>query len=199
MNKVFSSLNGTDTDDELQKIAEQSTSLLSKHFDDFYLNEKLFKRIKVLYDEKESLNLTTEQSRVLENYYIDFVRGGANLSDEGKEQLRKINDELSQLVLKFGDNVRKENNKFELIVDQEKNLSGLPDASIQAAKEKAEAKGYSGKWLFTIDKPTLIPFLQFSENRALREKMYKAYMNRGNNNDELDNKKIFSRIIGTES
>jgi peptidyl-dipeptidase Dcp len=194
VNKVFSSLNGTDTDDEMQKIAEQSTAMLSKHLDDFYLNEKLFERIKTLYDEKEKLNLTTEQARVLENYYIDFVRGGANLSNEGKEQLRKINDELSQLVLKFGDNVRKENNKFELIVDNENYLAGLPDASIQAAKEKAEAKGLNGKWIFTIDKPTLIPFLQFSENRALREKMYKAYMNRGNNNDELDNKKIFSRI-----
>jgi peptidyl-dipeptidase Dcp len=195
VNKVFSSLNGTDTDDEMQKIAEQSTTMLSKHIDDFYLNEKLFKRIKILYDERETLNLTTEQNRVLENYYIDFVRGGANLNEEEKEQLRKINDELSQLVLKFGDNVRKENNKFELILDNEKDLAGLPDASIQAAKEKAEVKGLNGKWLFTIDKPTLIPFLQFSEKRDLREKMYKAYMNRGNNNDELDNKKTLSRIM----
>jgi len=195
VNKVFSSLNGTDTDDEMQKIAERSTSLISKHIDDFYLNEKLFQRIKTLYNEKEILSLTTEQNRVLENYYVDFVRGGANLSKEEKEQLRKINDELSQLILKFGDNVRKENNKYELIVDRTEELAGLPDASIQAAKEKADAKGLQGKWLFTIDKPTLIPFLQFSENRALREKMYRAYMNRGNNNDELDNKKIFSRII----
>jgi len=193
--KVFGSLNGTDTDDEMQKIAEKSTSMLSKHTDDFYLNEKLFQRIKTLYEEKETLNLTTEQNRVLENYYLDFERGGANLSNEGKEQLRKINDELSQLILKFGDNVRKENNKFELIVDKQENLAGLPDASIQAAKEKAEARGVTGKWLFTIDKPTLIPFLQFSEKRNLREEMYKAYMNRGNNNDELDNKKIFTRII----
>jgi peptidyl-dipeptidase Dcp len=195
VNKVFSSLNSTDTDDAMQKIAETSTSMLSKHIDDFYLNEKLFERIKKLYDERESLNLTTEQNRVLENYYIDFVRGGANLSAEEKEQLRKINDELSQLVLKFGDNVRKENNKFELIIKQKEDLAGLPDATIQAAKEKADAKGYTGQWLFTIDKPTLIPFLQYSENRQLREIMYKAYMNRGNNNDELDNKNIFSRIV----
>ncbi len=195
VNKVFSSLNGTDTDDEMQVIAEKSTSMMSKHIDDFYLNEKIFQRIKILYDEKNNLNLTTEQNRVLENYYIDFVRGGANLDEEGKSKLRKINDELSQLVLKFGDNVRKENNKFELIVDDQADLSGLPETSIQAAKEKAVAKNLAGKWLFTIDKPTLIPFLQFSENRALREKMYKAYMNRGNNNDELDNKKIFSRIV----
>ena len=193
--KVFSSLNGTDNDDEMQMIAEKSTSMLSKHIDDFYLNEKLFQRIKTIYDEKEKLNLTTEQSRVLENYYLDFVRGGANLDDKGKEKLRKINEELSHLILRFGDNVRKENNKFELIVESEDDLAGLPDASIQAAKEKAEAKGFAGKWLFTIDKPTLIPFLQFSEKRDLRERMYRTYMNRGNNNDELDNKKIFSRIV----
>lgn len=195
VNKVFSSLSGTDNDDEMQKIAEESTSMLSKHFDDFYLNEKLFQRIKTLYDEKESLNLTTEQNRLLENYYIDFVRGGANLNEEGKVKLRKINDELSQLILKFGDNVRKENNKFQLIVDKQEDLTGLPDASIQAAKEKAEKQDLQGKWLLTIDKPTLIPFLQFAEKRELREKMYKAYMNRGNNNDGLDNKKIFARIV----
>ena len=195
VNKVFGSLSSTDTDDEMQKIAEESTSMLSKHFDDFYLNEKLFQRIKTLYDEKENLNLTTEQNRLLENYYLDFVRGGANLDEAGKEKLRKINDELSHLILKFGDNVRRENNKFQLIVDKQEDLAGLPDASVQAAKEKAEAQGLTGKWLFTIDKPTLIPFLQFSQKRDLREKLYKAYMNRGNNNDELDNKKIFSRII----
>ena len=195
VNRIFGSLNVTDTDDEMQKIAEESTSMLSKHIDDFYLNEKLFQRIRILYNERENLNLSTEQNRVLENYYMDFVRGGANLNPEGKETLRKINEELSQLILKFGDNVRKENNNFELIIDDQENLNGLSEASIRAAKEKADAKGLKGKWLFTIDKPTLIPFLQFSQNRELREKMYKAYMNRGNNNNEFDNKKIFSRII----
>jgi peptidyl-dipeptidase Dcp len=195
VNRIFGSLNVTDTDDEMQKIAEKSTSMLSKHVDDFYLNEKLFQRIRILYNKRENLNLSTEQNRVLENYYIDFVRGGANLNSEGKETLRKINEELSQLILKFGDNVRKENNEFELIIDDQEDLNGLSEVSIRAAKEKADAKGLKGKWLFTIDKPTLIPFLQFSQNRELREKMYKAYMNRGNNNNEFDNKKIFSRII----
>ena len=195
VNRVFNALNYSDTNDEMQIIAQKSASMLSKHIDDFYLNEKLFERIKYLYDNKESLNLSVEQNTVLENYYLNFVRGGANLSSDGKEKLRKINDEISQLVLKFGDNVRKENSKFELIVDRKEDLAGLPDASVQAASEKADNKELSGKWLFTIDKPTLIPFLQFSENRGLREKLYKAYMNRGNNNDELDNKKILSRII----
>jgi len=194
VNRVFSGLSSSDNNDEMQKIAEKTTSMLSKHIDDIYLNEKLFERIKFLY-EKGTLNLLIEENTVLNNYYMDFVRGGANLSQDGKRKLREINEELSQLILKFGDNVRKENSKFELIVNRKEDLAGLPDASIQAAHEKAETKGLKGTWLFTIDKPTLIPFLQFSENRVLREKLYKAYMNRGNNNDELDNKKILSRII----
>lgn len=195
VNRIFSQVNAANTNDEMQKIAETTTSMLSKHNDDIFLNEKLFAKVKSVYDEKDKFNLTTEQKTVLENYYLDFVRGGANLNADGKEKLRKINDELSQLVLKFGDNVRKENAKFELIVNNKDDLAGLPDASIQAAAQKAEASGKTGKWKFTIDKPTLIPFLQFAQNRSLREKMYKAYMNRGNNNDELDNKSILSNII----
>ena len=195
VNRIFSQVSAANTNDEMQKIAETTTSMLSKHNDDIYLNAKLFDRVKAVYDEKQNLNLSPEQTTVLENYYLDFVRGGANLNAEGKEELRKLNDDLSQLVLKFGDNVRRENAKYELIVDKKEDLAGLPDASIQAAAEKATAKGLPGKWKFTIDKPTLIPFLQFAENRSLREKMYKAYMNRGNNNDELDNKSILSKFI----
>jgi peptidyl-dipeptidase Dcp len=192
---VFWSLVSANTNDEMQKVAEQATSLTSKHTDDIYLNEKLFARIKSIYNENEKLKLSPEQKTLLENYYLDFTRGGANLNDEGKQKLRKINDELSQLTLKFGDNVRRENSKYELIVDKKDDLAGLPEASIQAAAEKAKAKGMAGKWKFTIDKPSLLPFLQYSEKRDLREKLYTAYMNRGNNNDELDTKKILSKII----
>jgi len=195
VNGVFWSLVSANTNDEMQTIAEKATSLTSKHTDDIFLNEKLFTRIKSIYNEREKLKLTIEQSTLLENYYLDFTRGGANLNMEGKERLRKINDELSQLTLKFGDNVRKENSKFELIVDKKEDLAGLSKASIQAAAEKAKAISLEGKWKFTIDKPTLLPFLQYSEKRDLREIMYKAYMNRGNNNDEFDNKKILSKII----
>ncbi|MDP4194336.1 MAG: M3 family metallopeptidase [Bacteroidota bacterium] len=195
VNRVFDAMNSAITNEEMQKAAEKIVSLISKHTNDIYLNDKLFKRIKSIYDEKENLGLTEEQKTVLQNYYLDFTGGGANLNSDDKEKLRKINDELALLVLKFGNNVRKENSKFELVVDNKSDLKGLPDASVQAAFEKAMAKGIKGKWIFTIDKPTLIPFLQYSENRGLREKMYKAYMSRGNNNDELDNKKIFSRII----
>jgi peptidyl-dipeptidase Dcp len=195
VNRVFFALNSVNTNDQMQKLAEKITSIISKHNDDIYLNEELFKRVKAVYDEKDKLSLSVEQKTVLDNYYLNFTGGGADLSNEGKDKLRKINDELAQLVLKFGDNVRRENSKFELIVDKAENLKGLPEASIQAASDKANAKSLFGKWLFTIDKPALLPFLQYSEKRELREKMYRAYMSRGSNNDELDNKKIFARIV----
>jgi peptidyl-dipeptidase Dcp len=195
VNRVFFALNSANSNDEMQKLAEKITSILTKHNDDIYLNEKLFNRVKSVYNQKAKLKLTAEQKTVLENYYLDFTSGGANLSNDGKDKLRKINDELAQLVLKFGDNVRKENSKFELVADKSEDLKGLPEIQITAASEKANAKGLTGKWIFTIDKPTLLPFLQYAENRDLRERMYKAYMSRGNNNDELDNKKIFSRIV----
>jgi peptidyl-dipeptidase Dcp len=195
VNGVFGSLLSALTNDEMQVVAEKVAALTSKHTDDIYLNENLFAKIKSIYNEKDKLKLTPEQKTLLENYYLDFTRGGANLNANQKEKLRKINDELAQLTLKFGDNVRKENSKYELIVDKKEDLAGLPEASIQAAAEKAKAKGLEGKWKFTIDKPTLLPFLQYSEKRELREKIYKAYMNRGNNNDDLDNKIILSKII----
>jgi len=195
VNRIFGAMSSANTDDEMQTIAEKTASMLSKHNDDIYLNSKLFAKVKAIHDSKEAKKLTPEQKVVLENYYLDFVLGGANLDDKGKDELRKINDELAQLVLKFGDNVRKENSKFELVVDTKAALAGLSDAFVQEAAEKAKAKGLSGKWLFTIDKPTLLPFLTYSAKRDLREKMYKAYMGRGNNNDSLDNKAIFSRIV----
>ncbi|MCE1188167.1 MAG: M3 family metallopeptidase [Ignavibacteria bacterium] len=195
VSRVFGHLSSANTNDDMQKIAEESGALLAKHSDDIYLNEALFKRVKVIYAEKDKLHLTTEQKMVLENYYLDFVRSGANLTEAKKAKLRKINEEMSSVVLKFGDNVRKENSKFELVVSKKEDLAGLPETSIQPAAEKAKAKNLTNKWIFTIDKPTLLPFLQYAENRDLREKMYKAYMNRGNNNDELDNKAIFKKIL----
>jgi len=153
VDKVFGQIVQANTNDEIQKIAEQTISLMTKHNDDTNLNEKLFARIKTIYDAKANLNLTPEQNTALQNYYLDFVLGGANLSPVNKEKFRKVNDELSQLVLKFGDNVRRENAKFELVIDKETDLVGLPKASIQEAKAKADTKGLTGKWIFTIDKP----------------------------------------------
>jgi len=195
VDRVFMNLVQTITNDEMQAVSEKVALMNARHRDDIYLNEGLFKRIKTVYDNRAKEKLTTEQQILLTNYYLDFVRGGANLGEKEKEKLRAINEELSKLNVLFGDNVRKENGKFKLVVDDKAGLAGLTEDLISAASEKAEAEGLKGKWLFTIDKPTLLPFLQLSENRALREKMYKAYMNRGNNNDELDNKKVLAKIV----
>lgn len=195
VNNVFENLTSANTNDEMQTIAKEVAPLLSKHWDDIRLNEKLFQRVKTIYDQKDKLNLTTEQNRLLEKYYKDFVRGGANLTPEQKTELRKINKELSVLSLKFGENILKENNAFELVIDKKEDLAGLPDAVISAAAETAKERGHAGKWVFTLHKPSLIPFLQYSPKRDLREKMFKGYINRGDNNNQYDNKNILTQMV----
>ncbi len=195
VNYVFNNLYSLEGSPEMDRIARESAKMMAGHKDDIFLNDKLFSRIKSVYNEKDKLNLSVEQKNVLEKYYLDFVEGGANLDAKDKAKLRKINEDLSQLGLKFGENIREENSRYELVIDKADDLKGLPETSIIAAQEKAAAKSLTGKWIFTIDKPTLLPCLQYSQNRDLREKLYKAYMNRGNNNNDLDNKKILSRVI----
>ncbi|MBC8357851.1 MAG: M3 family metallopeptidase [Candidatus Aminicenantes bacterium] len=194
VSNVFYVLNGTETNDHMQEIAKEIAPLLSKHRDDIRLNEKLFKRIKAVYVQRDKSDFTVEQKTLLEKYYKDFVRGGANLDMEKKVRLREINKELSLLTLKFGENILKENNRFELVIEKKDDLAGLPEAVIKGAAEAASKRRYEGKWVFTLHKPSMIPFLQYSEKRELREKIFKAYINRGNNNDELDNKAILARI-----
>lgn len=194
VNRIFGGLNGANTNDELQKIARVTTPMLTKHNDDINLNEKLFLRIKELYEKRESLNLNTEENTLLDNYYKNFVRSGANLDDAGKEKLRRMNEELSMLGLKFGENLLKETNAIGLIIDKDEDLVGLPEVVIQSAAELAKARGYEGKWVFTLQKPSWIPFLQYSPRRELRKILFKAYINRGNNNNEFDNKNIVSRV-----
>ena len=191
---VFSSLNDANTSDEMQKIAKTIAPILSKHNDDISLNPKLFERVKQIYNERDKLTLTTEQKTVLDNYYKGFVRGGANLSDEAKEKFRKINEELSVLTVKFSENLLKETIAIGLVIDNKDDLAGLPEDVIKSAAEMAKSKGHEGKWVFTLQKPSWIPFLQYSEKRNLREKLFKAYTTRGNNNNENDNKNILSRI-----
>ena len=192
--KVFSNMLSANTSDTLQGTAKHLAPLMSKHNDDIWLNEKLFQRVKAIYEQKEYLELTAEQYKILEKYYKDFIRGGANLNEEKKAEMREINKELSLLSLKFGENVLKETNKFEMIIDKEENLAGLPDAVITGAAEAAKERGHDGKWVFTIHKPSFIPFLQYSEKRDLREKVFKAYINQGDNSDELDNKEILEKM-----
>lgn len=192
---TFFVLNGVMTNDVMQNIAKEIAPIISKHNDEIKMNERLFQRIKKVYEKRNKLNLTKEQKKLLENYYKDFVKGGANLAEKEKKYLMDINQELSLLSLKFGENVLKEENKFMLIIDQKEDLEGLPNSVINAAEETAKEKGLEGKWVFTTKKPSLLPFLSFSSKRDLREKIFKAFINRGNNDDDFDNKKIIERII----
>jgi peptidyl-dipeptidase Dcp len=168
--------------------------LRAKHNDDINLSEKLFARIKQIYENKESLGLTPEQKTLLENYFLRFVRSGANLNNEDKEKMRNINEELSNLYVELRQNHLKQTNAITLVIDKDEDLAGLPDGIVQAAAEMAKARDLEGKWVFTLQKPSFIPFLMNSERRELREIVYKAYINRSNNNDEFDNKKLISRI-----
>ncbi len=195
VSNIFFNLKSADTNDSINQIAKEVSPLLSQHQDDISLNEGLFKRVKAVYDKQDDLNLNTEQKMLLKKVYENFVRGGANLTGEQKERFREINKKLSMLTLKFGENLLNENNAFELVIDNKADLAGLPEAVISGAKETAEAKGYKDKWVFTLQKPSLIPFLTYSEKRNLREKIFKAYINRGDNNNENDNKDIIKQIV----
>ncbi len=194
VDRVFSAIRGAMTNEEVQNISKEVSPMFSKHDDDITLNANLFRRVKQVYDIKESLGLNTEQNKLLDHYYKNFVRGGANLDNDAQEELRKINEELALLSLQFGENVLKETNKFELIIDSEDDLEGLTENSITAAAETASEKGYNNKWVFTIQKPSMLPFLRYSKKRGFREKIYRAYIMKGDNNDDLDNKKILSRM-----
>lgn len=194
VSNVFYNMTSALTNDELQAIAKELSPLLSKHRDDIRLNEKLFQKVKTVYEKKKDLQLSEEQKTVLEKYYKQFVRGGANLDEDKKQQLREINKELSLLSLEFGENILKENNKFELVIEKKADLAGLPDNVIAGSADAAKERGHEGKWVFTLHKPSLIPFLQYSEKRDLREKMFKGYISRGDNNDQLDNKNILAKM-----
>jgi len=192
---IFYNLKSADTNDSINQIAKDVSPLLSKHGDDIALNENLFKRIKEVYNNKEHFNLNTEQMMLLKKTYEGFIRGGANLSEEKKSRFRKINEKLSMLSLQFNEHLLNENNGFNIIINKKENLSGLPKSVIQAAAETAKEKGQSGKWIFTLQKSSIFPFITYSEKRVLREKLFKAYINRGNNNDKNDNKSIIKEIV----
>jgi peptidyl-dipeptidase Dcp len=192
---VMGNLNSANTNDTLQKIVKEMSPVLSKHRDEIYMNPKLFARVKAVYEMREKLGLTGEKMRLLENMYTDFVRGGAALDENGKKRLAEINRDMGLAQLQFEKNVLDENNAFKLIVDNKGQLAGLPEEMIATAAKKAEKNGHTGKWLFTVDKPTLLPFLQYCENRSLREKMYKGYIMRGDNNNASDNKELIKKIV----
>ena len=189
VNRVFGNYNSANTNDELQALAKEIAPNLSSHYDNISLNEKLFARVKTLWNKKESLNLNLEQAKLLENRHKSFVRSGANLSAIDKDKLRKINAELSITGLKYGQNLLAETNKYELVISDKKNLAGLPSQLVEAAASDAKAKGKAGKWVFTLSNSSVMPFLQYSSNRKLRQEIWNAYQMRANNDNEFDNKK----------
>ena len=191
---VFFNLSETDADSIMKETEKRIMPLMTEHSAYMTMNETLFARVKAIYDNKANLNLTREQEMVLDKYYRMFVRGGALLSAEKKEQFMEIEKQLSLASIEFGDNSLAETNAFELVITDEKDLSGLPQSSIDAAREEAQAKGKEG-WLFTLQKPSWIPFLQYADNRDLRKKMYLGYINRGDNNNANDNKEVIARIL----
>ena len=193
---VFGPLNGANTSDEMQLAAREITPMLSKHRDAISMNPELFKKVKAVYDKRASLGLDDQQLRVVEKIYQDFERNGANLSPEDQEKLKAINTELSTLSLKFGENLLAETNKnFKLVVDKEEDLAGLPADVIARAVLDAQKTGDSGKWVFTLAKPSMLPFLTYAKNRNLREKLYRGYFMRGDNDNEFDNKEIIKKIV----
>lgn len=192
---LFGAMNGTMTNDEMQEIARRLAPLRSRHHDAILLNPDLFARVKAVHDRRGELDLDREQQMLLEETWKRFVRGGANLPAEDKEKLKALNEELSLLSLQFGENVLKETNRFAMVIEDEAGLDGLPAAVIAAAREAASERGHEGKWAFTIHKPSLIPFLQYSTDRDARRRMLTAYTEVGDHGDELDNNGILARIV----
>ncbi|MEL0644679.1 M3 family metallopeptidase [Olleya sp. Ti.3.14] len=183
---IFFNLNSAETNDELQKIAQDISPILTEFGNDITLNEALFKKVKHVYDSKDSLDLNIEQTTLLDKKYKSFSRNGANLPEDKKQKLRAIDKQLASLKLKFGENILAETNVFEMLITNEADLSGLPEGAIEAAKQLAESKNKVG-YLITLDYPSYIPFMTYADNRALRKKLALAFGAKGFNNDKLDN------------
>ncbi len=194
-NTIFENILSANTNDTLQKIAREVAPLLSAHNDNIWMNPRLFARVEKVYRQKENLSLITEQKTLLDKIYKRFVRGGAKLSEAGKKKLKEINGKLSVLSLQFGDNVLADNNAFQLYLTDKEALAGLPPAVVNAAAETAKEHGKTSGWMFTLDKPSLIPFLQYADRRDLREKMFKGYIMRGDHNNKNDNKALVKQMV----
>ena len=194
VSNIFSMLCAADTSERMQEIEERMMPRLAAHYDKILMNDALFARIKQVYDKRNSTDLTPDQLRLTEKVYDDFVRSGALLGGEDKARLKQINEELSVASVRFGNNILAENNAFELVLASD-DLDGLPASVRDAARSAASEKGLDNKYLFTLHKPSLIPFLTYSSRRDLRKQMYEAYLNRCNRNDEYDNKQLVNDMI----
>jgi len=197
--EIFFNLNSAETSDEMQALASEISPNLTEFANEIMQNENLFARVKAVYDQRSILNLEAEDSMLLEKSYKSFVRSGANLSKSEKEKYRKISRELSVASLKFGENVLAETNGFELVLENESDLSGLPDGIKEAASIASQEKGYKGSWLFTLQAPSYVPFMEYADNRTLREKMYRAFMSKSSKGDALDNQAIVLNLVKLRS
>jgi len=193
---VFGPMNSANTSDSLQAIARKISPMMTKHRDGISMNPELFKKVKAVYEKRSELGLDDQQLRVVEKIYQDFERNGANLSVEDQDKLKKINEQLASLGLKYGENLLAETNKnFKLLVENEADLAGLSADVIARAAQDAQKTGDSGKWVFTLAKPSMLPFLTYAENRDLREKLYRGYFKRGDNDNAFDNKEIIKQVV----
>jgi len=195
VNGVFGALQGADTTPAIQSVAKEAAPLMAAHNDNIRLNEKLFSRIKAVYDTRAKLKLTPVEQFLLENTYRDFVRGGALLDEKRKARLRELNQQLALLSLKFGDNLLAETNEIKLVLESRDDLAGLPPAVVAMAEETARQLKMPGKWVFTVQVPSMTPFLQSSTKRELREKLYRGYTMRGDRGNDRDNKGIVRQIV----
>jgi peptidyl-dipeptidase Dcp len=195
VSNVFFPMHSAETNDRIQEIAKEIAPKLSAHRDHIVMEPELFERIRHVHDQRDSIRLTQEERRLLEEMYKGFVRGGAELEPAGKARLTEINQRISVLTVQFGDNLLAENNEFKLILEKPEDLSGLPANAVTAAAEAAKQAGSEGKWMFTPHKPSWIPFLQFSDRRDLRREMFEGYIERGNHGDKNDNKAILAELV----
>ena len=194
LSSIFFNLNSAETSEEMQKIAQEVSPLLTEFSNDITLNEDLFKRIKSVYDQKDSLNLTTEQLTLLDKKYKSFVRNGALLNDEQKAKLREIDTQLAKLKLTFGENVLAETNNYQLHITNENDLSGLPEGVIEAAKSEAENRQLEG-WIFSLDMPSYLPFMTYADNRELRKELAIAAGKKAFQNNQYDNQNNVKDIV----
>ncbi|WP_291788696.1 M3 family metallopeptidase [Cecembia sp.] len=196
---IFFNLNSAETNVHIQTLAREISPLLTAHSNDILLDEALFSRIQQVYEQKSQLQLTEEQKTLLEKTYKAFVRNGARLDEKQKARLREIDKELSQLGLKFGENVLAETNKYELVIDNEDDLSGLPEAIKEAAAQTAEEKGKPGQCVFTLAFPSYLPFMTYAENRALRKELFTAYNTKASKGDALDNRAHIKNMLALKN
>ena len=199
VSSILFNLNSAETNEKIQTATREASPILSEFSNDIYQNENLFERVKKVYEQKEQLSLNKEQEMLLNKTYKSFIRNGADLNQKEKARFKEISKRLSELSLQFGENVLAETNNYELIIDDEKDLSGLPDSAIKQAANTAKSKGKDGKWVFTLQAPSFIPFMENADNRSLREQLYRAYMSKSNKNNELDNKAIIKEIVSLKS